>query len=481
MRLGTGLVALGLAVVVLGWFGRAEYATHMQTVLTASAEAAVEGSVHDVAVTIEGRDITVSGLADGVAEHDALIAALDAVRGRRVVNDALEVLPSVEPYRLTAIWDGSALQIEEGHAPTRTAQETLAALGAGTLPLAAGAPDRAWGGAAARGVQALSMLEQGQMALVGTRLSMAGVARTPEDGAALRAVLDQLPEGYRADMGVSYLDDGSPAAYQLHYTPAAGAWVEGKLPPGVTPPMLAEALGLGAIDNGATQGLTGDAGRVPEALAALAVWLTDLEALDIDVGPEGVQVDAGIGMGGDAELVSSALAEALGPDVALTVNRVEPAAQNGETRVNAATGGTEMLRGRYWLPMIDFAPGPETCPAEADAVLTEHRIGFVSGSARLDARAQRAVNALAAVLRPCFRETGLDVEIGGHTDSTGDVESNRTLSLERARAVREALIMRGLPVVRLTAAGYGAEQPIADNDTDAGRAANRRTALRWIE
>lgn len=481
MRLGTGLVALVLSVGVLGWVARGQYATYIQDVLTASAVEAVAGATHAVTASVEGRDITLSGLADTQAERDALIAAANAIEGRRVVVDRLEVLPVVSPYALTVIWDGSTVQIEQGQVPNRAAQAALAALGAGDLPLASGAPDGAWGAAAARGLQALQMLEEGALALVGSEVSMSGVAVTPEDGAEVRAVLDRLPDGYRANMGLSYLDDGSPAAYQLHFSPATGAWLEGKLPPGVTAPMLAEALGLADLDNGATQGRVGEPGTVPAALSALGPWLADLEALDVAVGPEGVEVDAGIGAGGDPDLVAAALGEAIGADAALTVHAVLPEAEQGATRLNAITGRTEILSGRHWLPQHDFEPGPETCPAMAETVLAESRIGFVTGSAQLDARAQGAINALSAVLRPCLRATDLAVEIGGHTDSTGNPDSNLALSLQRARAVREALILRGLPVVRLSAAGYGAAEPIADNDTEEGRAANRRTALRWIE
>lgn len=66
------------------------------------------------------------------------------------------------------------------------------------------------------------------------------------------------------------------------------------------------------------------------------------------------------------------------------------------------------------------------------------------------------------------------VEIGGHTDSTGDEDYNLKLSRERAETVRDALIKRGVAPQRLVAKGYGESEPIAPNLTRAGRAKNRR-------
>jgi OOP family OmpA-OmpF porin len=66
------------------------------------------------------------------------------------------------------------------------------------------------------------------------------------------------------------------------------------------------------------------------------------------------------------------------------------------------------------------------------------------------------------------------VEIGGHTDSTGSREYNLDLSRRRARAVKEYLVKKGVAEGRITTRGYGPDKPMASNDTDEGRAKNRR-------
>lgn len=77
-----------------------------------------------------------------------------------------------------------------------------------------------------------------------------------------------------------------------------------------------------------------------------------------------------------------------------------------------------------------------------------------------------------------YRSTAIDIY--GHTDSTGSDSYNQTLSERRAQSVADYLVMRGIDRVRLATRGFGESQPIADNGTDAGRAANRRVELRIV-
>lgn len=71
----------------------------------------------------------------------------------------------------------------------------------------------------------------------------------------------------------------------------------------------------------------------------------------------------------------------------------------------------------------------------------------------------------------------LVISIEGHTDNVGSPASNKTLSLARANAVISALVKRGIDKNRLAAKGWGQEKPIAENETDEGRAKNRRVEI----
>lgn len=72
------------------------------------------------------------------------------------------------------------------------------------------------------------------------------------------------------------------------------------------------------------------------------------------------------------------------------------------------------------------------------------------------------------------------IDVYGHTDSTGSDAYNQTLSENRARAVGNYLTMRGVSAARVRTMGYGESQPIADNNTEYGRAKNRRVEIKIV-
>ena len=71
--------------------------------------------------------------------------------------------------------------------------------------------------------------------------------------------------------------------------------------------------------------------------------------------------------------------------------------------------------------------------------------------------------------------------MGGHTDNIGTSKSNQLLSENRAKAVYDYLVEKGITKERMTTKGYGDTKPVADNGTEAGRAENRRTEFKIIE
>lgn len=101
-------------------------------------------------------------------------------------------------------------------------------------------------------------------------------------------------------------------------------------------------------------------------------------------------------------------------------------------------------------------------------------LNFDSATTRLTPDSNQTVTDLIAILK-CY--PNMTVQLEGHTDSTGDAEANKKLSVDRADAVKALLVAGGVDGARISTAGWGQEKPIASNDTEEGKAKNRRTEL----
>lgn len=99
---------------------------------------------------------------------------------------------------------------------------------------------------------------------------------------------------------------------------------------------------------------------------------------------------------------------------------------------------------------------------------------FAAGRADLTAAAAADLDAAAAFVAAA---PGRRARIEGHTDSRGSANLNQALSQQRAEAVRDALVARGVDPSRLVAVGRGADRPVASNETPEGRARNRRVEI----
>ncbi|MCB1181923.1 OmpA family protein [bacterium] len=116
------------------------------------------------------------------------------------------------------------------------------------------------------------------------------------------------------------------------------------------------------------------------------------------------------------------------------------------------------------------------CPvvAEIKAEMVLEGVSFATNS---DELTPESFAVLEKVVESLKAYPEVNIEIQGHTDSTGSAEYNLDISSRRAVTVRLFLVGRGIASSRLTAVGYGEGQPIADNGTREGRAANRRVEL----
>lgn len=112
--------------------------------------------------------------------------------------------------------------------------------------------------------------------------------------------------------------------------------------------------------------------------------------------------------------------------------------------------------------------------SQGNVVLTMGDFMFATNRATLAPGAMLSIDKLSEILKQNPNEK---VVIQGHTDNTGNPSYNRQLSQQRAEAVRDALVSRGIAPDRLVARGYGESFPVANNTTEAGRQQNRRVDI----
>ena len=101
-------------------------------------------------------------------------------------------------------------------------------------------------------------------------------------------------------------------------------------------------------------------------------------------------------------------------------------------------------------------------------------INFDTNKATIKPESTGIIDQIVALMKS---QPDLKLSIEGHTDSQGTPESNKTLSLNRAKAVIKAVSEGGISASRMSAVGWGQEKPVADNRTEEGRAKNRRVEI----
>ena len=109
---------------------------------------------------------------------------------------------------------------------------------------------------------------------------------------------------------------------------------------------------------------------------------------------------------------------------------------------------------------------------------TLNNVYFESGKAVLNPVSFKELDAMVEYMK---LKKNLVIEIAGHTDNVGIAAANLKLSQDRANAVRDYLVKKGIETNRIVPKGYGDTQPIADNSTDQGKKKNRRTEAKIVK
>ncbi len=149
--------------------------------------------------------------------------------------------------------------------------------------------------------------------------------------------------------------------------------------------------------------------------------------------------------------------------------------------IGAAVGGTsgaiigkKMDKQAAELAKIEGAQVEKINEGEAIKVTFESGILYATNSSTLNTTSRESLNKFAQSL---LDNPDTDVQVYGHTDSTGSDAINNPLSQKRAESVYNYLVSKGVSGNRMVSEGFGSKEPIADNSTVAGRAQNRRVEI----
>jgi OOP family OmpA-OmpF porin len=119
-------------------------------------------------------------------------------------------------------------------------------------------------------------------------------------------------------------------------------------------------------------------------------------------------------------------------------------------------------------------PPPPPAPKKPEPIVTLHGANFDFNKATLKPSGKQALDQAVVVMKG---KPDLKVSVEGHTDSIGPDAYNLKLSERRAAAARDYLVTQGIDPSRITTRGFGESKPIASNDTEEGRAENRRVEV----
>jgi OmpA-OmpF porin, OOP family len=445
-----GVVPLALLWAIAAWTST----TPLESDLAARSTAALKDTVLDkTRIAVAGRDVSFAADAFSEDGRRSAVASVEAVPGVRLVNDETRLVPEAKPFVWSAERDVVRVTLG-GSSPLPASKSRLldaarASFGGvevvDQMNLSRGAPPR-FDNAALLLLDQIGKLKDGKITISDSKVSLSGMARDLGGREAIAAALKNLPEGFSV---ASNEIKAPPYIFQAYKDPVAVTLtLTGYVPDNNVHAALAAAAGRKFFGEKVVDNLKASVGAPAGFASAVAAALGALSRLSTGTL---VVSDREAKLSGDAfyDAAAAQIRGGLGKDFP-----------------------------KDWQLNADVSVKPAAAPVDATVcqqlfsdLLGKGKIRFESGRAIID---PDSTGLLDRLIETAMRCPAANIEIAGHTDADGENGFNQALSEKRAQAVMDYLVKAGLPANRFSPIGYGSTQPIASNDTDEGKAQNRR-------
>lgn len=426
-------------------------------------------------VSVSAGRVDVVGLTGSEAERDRKRVELARERPRDVIAslDISAPRPAITPFTLRFVVDEGGARFDACAADTDEARRAILAAGraagaSGRLDcvVGLGVPTPRWQDGVVEGIETLAKLGGGTLTFSDTDASLVVPASIPPEvfDREVGALESRLPDAFSLNAirlpptDVQMAESEARAEFIARLDPEGAVTLSGRLTDArtrETVQSLAQAnFGPDAVTMAARLDPDLPGGWPLRAMLAVDV-LGYLNNGTIRVEPDRFEILGVSGMMDASDQISRVLADKLGQNAVFDL----------DVRYDEAFDPIAQL------------PTPARCKDWIDEIVAARKITFDPGSVNVTDDSAEVLDEIAAVLRECGR---MSMEVAGHTDSQGRLETNMRLSQQRAEAVVAGLLARGALVSEFEARGYGPEFPIADNGTEDGREANRRIEFSLI-
>ena len=430
------------------------------------------GLLNKSKISVNADRVLVNAISDSPEEKRRLEIALarNTPNGVRLAVEISAPRPVISPFTTRFVldedgprFDACTADTDEALTKILTAASQVGFQERATCVLALGAPSQTWGEAVALAIAAVGDLEGGMVTISDTDVTLlapVGTAQSTFDNVVGR-LENALPDAFAVSAELPVLPDATSDAlpqFTATRSPEGQVQLRGRVPDQITNTVVENFANAKfgqrniTMSTRITEGLpNGWSVRVLAGLEALS----ELSNGAVSVEPNTLIVRGNTGNEDASAIIARLLIEKLGQAADFEID---------VTYVKA-------------LDPIAGIPTPQECMAQVAAATEGRKITFDPGSADLAAATQPVIDDIAEILKKCG---DLPIRVSGFTDSQGREVMNQQLSQDRADAVLTALRARRVPVSTFESIGFGEENPIADNDTEDGREANRRIEFSLI-